>query len=213
MECDHDLGLGWAGLQDFFEQDLSRLVKGPISKRSVRIGQRLCSRYGLQRKIRVLNSKLARRIERPGVYQRARNLRQIGEVRSSEGNLAAALEAFNESLLIMERLAGAAPGNVETQIGLANSLFYVGFIHWQRGELREARTFFERVIPIVDQAVNQEPDNTTMLIERAYAHTNLGRVLELEGAYQEALLAYRAVIDVNQRLVSLQPGVVETPKR
>ena len=58
--------------------------------------------------------------------QRARNLRQIGEVRLGQGNLAAALEAFSESLLIMEKLAGAAPANVETQIGLANSLFYVG---------------------------------------------------------------------------------------
>ena len=48
-----------------------------------------------------------------------------------------------------------------------------------------------------------------MLIERAYAHTNLGRVLELEGAYQEALTAYQAVMDVNKRLVRLQPDNLE----
>ena len=137
--------------------------------------------------------------------QRARNLRQIGEVRMEQGDLTAALEAFDQSLLIMEQLASRAPANLEVQIGMANSLFYTGNVHWQRGELREAREIFEGVIPIVDEVSAREPDNPSWLIERAYAHTNLGRVLELEGAFEEALSAYRAVMDVNQRLVELEP--------
>jgi len=137
--------------------------------------------------------------------QRARNLRQIGDVRRELGDLVAALEAFEESLRITEQMAVREPDNAEVQIELANSRFYVGFIHWQRGELSEARAIFESNIPIVDAVSAREPDNTDWLVERAYTHTNLGRVQELEGAYEEALIAYRVVMDVNQRLAVLEP--------
>jgi tetratricopeptide (TPR) repeat protein len=137
--------------------------------------------------------------------QRAKNLRQIGDVRMEQGNSKAALEAFNESLLIMEQLAKSDATNMDAQIGLANSLFYVGYVYLQRGELQEARSIFEQVIPIVDGVAAQEPGKTSWLVERAYAHTNLGRVLELEGAYEEAFAVYHAVMDINQRLVELQP--------
>jgi len=137
--------------------------------------------------------------------QRARNLRQIGEVRSELGDLVAALEAFEESLRITEQMAAREPENAEVQIELANSRFYVGFIHWQRGELSAARTIFESNIPIVDAVSAREPDNAAWLAERAYSHTNLGRVQELEGAYEEALISYRVVMEVNRHLMVLEP--------
>lgn len=141
--------------------------------------------------------------------QRARNLRQIGDVRMIQGDQDAALEAFNESLLISEHMARRAPGKAEAQIAMANSLFYVGYVHWQRGELRQARGIFESIIPIVDGVSANEPDNPQWLIERAYANTNLGRVLEQEGAYDEALAAYLSVMEVNERLVQLEPDNFE----
>ena len=137
--------------------------------------------------------------------QRARNLRQIGEVRSEQGDSPAALEAFKESLRIAERMAANEPQNADIQLELANSRFFVGYVHWQRGELSEARAIFESNIPIVDAVSALDPDNSAWLVERAYAHTNLGRVQELEGAYEEALLAYRVVMDVNRHLTILEP--------
>jgi tetratricopeptide (TPR) repeat protein len=141
--------------------------------------------------------------------QRARNLRQIGEIRMEQGDLSAALEAFDESLLISEQLANRDSTNAESQISMANSLFYVGYVRWQRGELGQAREYFEKVLPIVDAVSARDPDNTSWLIEKAYAYTNLGRVLELQGALEDALVSYRRVMDINERLVNLDPDNTE----
>jgi tetratricopeptide (TPR) repeat protein len=137
--------------------------------------------------------------------QRARNLRQIGEVRMEQGNLEAAMEAFNQSLRYAEQLAWRAPDDPDASLSMANSLFYVGYVHWQRGELSEARGIFESIIPVVDEVSARDPDNPDWLVERAYANTNLGRLLELEGDYEKALAAYQSVMDVNQRLLTLDP--------
>ncbi len=137
--------------------------------------------------------------------QRARNLRQIGEVRSEQGNTAAALEAFRKSLRISEKMAARRPDSAEALIALANSRFYVGYTYWQRGDLNQASALFKLNIPIVDGISNRDRKNTKWLVERAYAHTNLGRVLELEGAYQDALRSYRVVMEVDRSLMALEP--------
>lgn len=137
--------------------------------------------------------------------QRARNLRQIGEVRLYQGELSSALVPFEESRQIMERLVRRDTSNAENQIALANSHYYIGAVHWQRGELAQAREQFERALPLVDGVSASDPDNPSWLVERGYAYTNIGRVLELEGRLGEAREAYLTVIAVNERLVELEP--------
>jgi tetratricopeptide (TPR) repeat protein len=141
--------------------------------------------------------------------QRARALRQIGEVRMDQGELGMALESFEESLAIAQQLADRTPGNPGLQIALANSHFYVGWVHWQRNELAAALAAFETVIPIVDAVSANEPESAEWLAERGYAYTNLGRVLELQGQLEEALAVYQQVREVNDRLVELDPENTE----
>lgn len=136
--------------------------------------------------------------------QRAKSLLQIGEVRMDKGDLAAALEAYEESLLITTRLAVAEPGNAETQIGHANSHFYVGYVYWQRGDLPSARHHFEAVLPIVNNVVDAHPKHSEYLLEKAFAYSNLGRVQEIAGEYEQALNAFDTVMRVNQNLVKLE---------
>lgn len=138
--------------------------------------------------------------------QRARNLRQIGEVRLEQGDQRGALEAFEASRSISERMAAQAQQDPEIQVALANSRFYVGWVHWQRGEMPQAQAMFESIIPIVDGVSARDPGNPKWLVERAYANTNLGRVLESQGAHEAALEAYEAVMNVNRELVDLEPG-------
>jgi len=141
--------------------------------------------------------------------QRAKALRQIGNVQMDQGQLSAALGAFRESLVISGRLAERDVDNAEYQVALANSHYYVGFVHWQRGELGAARAEFEIVLPIIDAVAAREPDNTDWLVERGYAHTNLGRILELEGQFEKALAAYQTVMTINTRLNELQPDNID----
>ena len=138
--------------------------------------------------------------------QRAKNLRQIGEIRMDQKDLDAALVAFNESLLITSRLAAKDPSNTEAQIGLAFSHFYVGHVNWLRGDIAQAQTKFDEQLAIVKQLAELEPQNPKWLVELGYAYTNLGRVLEATGALEAANEAYQDVMVANQRLVTFDPS-------
>ncbi len=140
------------------------------------------------------------------LHQRSEALRQIGSVQLDQGENDLALESFRESLLIAQELANRNPANAEWQISLANSHFYVGYIHWQHDDLEAARAEFEAVLPIVDGVSRRDPDNPEWLIERGYVYTNLGRVLEAQGRLSQALANYQEVRDVNDRLVALEPA-------
>lgn len=137
--------------------------------------------------------------------QRARNLRQIGEVKLDQGDMQSAMQAFVGSLALTTPLAERNPMNAAIQLDHAHSYFYIGLVHWNRGELEPAAEYFERVLPIVDGISTREPENTTWLLERGYAYTNLGRIHELEGALERALAAYTIVMSINVQLVELEP--------
>ena len=83
--------------------------------------------------------------------QRAEVLTQIGNTRLDQGELAAALETFRKAQTISLQLAESDPSNTAWQIALANSHFWIGLVHWQRGELQEAGVEFQKVIPIVNR--------------------------------------------------------------
>ncbi|HKX56064.1 MAG TPA: TIR domain-containing protein, partial [Xanthomonadales bacterium] len=141
--------------------------------------------------------------------QRAKALRQIGSARLDNGHTAEALESFHEALEISRRLAKRDPENPEWQIALANSYFYIGFVHWRRGELADAQSHFEKVLPIVDQVASRDPHNPDWLAEQSYARTNLGRVLEIRGELEQALLMYEEIASINNRSLLLAPDDVE----
>lgn len=141
--------------------------------------------------------------------QRAVALRQIGAARLDQGNMGAALESFQEALQISAELAERDPGRAEWQVGLAESLFYVGLVHWQRGEIDQAGSYFLRQVEVVDALSAAELGNVEHLSARLYAWTNYGRVLELAGRFEEAQQAYQSVMDAAQMLVTLDPDEPE----
>lgn len=141
--------------------------------------------------------------------QRAVALRQIGAARLDQGDMGAALESFDEALQISTELAARDPDRDDWQVGLAESLFYVGLVHWQRGEIDEAGRYFLRQVEVVDALSAAELGNVEHLSARLYAWTNYGRVLELAGRFEQAQQAYQSVMDAAQRLVVLDADELE----
>jgi serine/threonine-protein kinase len=140
------------------------------------------------------------------LFRHSKLLRQIGEVRIAQGNLDAALAAFQESLAQAEHLAQRDPLNGKWQKGLGEAHFYVGLVHWERNDVDGAVVHFEMYRSIAEQLVAREPDEEEWQQELAYAHSNMASVLEARGDSSGALVEYRGTLAMKKALLERAPG-------
>lgn len=106
-------------------------------------------------------------------------MRQIGEVHMAQGDYAAALETFELSLSALQRIAGSRGLRETVLFELAQSHFWVGYVHLEQRALPLARASFLAYLDLTRQLVGIDGDSATYRSELGYALMNLG-VLELE---------------------------------
>jgi tetratricopeptide (TPR) repeat protein len=139
------------------------------------------------------------------LYRHSRALTQIGEVRSAQGNLPGALEAFRESLHLAQELARRAPEDRDRQLGLAASQFWVGYVSYRHEQLDEAKDAFEVYREIAERLVARHPGDAEVRLELGYAHSNLGSVLEARGDLDGALAHFRQCLAIERELAESDP--------
>jgi tetratricopeptide (TPR) repeat protein len=148
---------------------------------------------------------------------RAQALRQIGEVRMSQGNFDEALSAFQLSNKQARQLLdiGETPELVEFE--MSQSHFWIGYVFYERKQIGQAREQFESYLELSRSLLTRHPDNNAYLTEVAYAHTNLG-TLELKANnfeeagnhYEETALIYRAQIAASPEDLIPKQGLAVT---
>ena len=131
----------------------------------------------------------------PELFRRSQALRQLGEVRVDQGDFAAAMPLFRQSLSLVTALARRDAQNSEWQLGLGASHFWVGFIHWRRNELDSALTEFAAYQNITRELVARAPDSLRFYNELGQANSNIGSVKESKGDLKGALAAF---LDANR---------------
>ena len=119
--------------------------------------------------------------------RRAQALRQIGQVRRSEGDLNGADEAFRRSLELTQALASAAPDDSDRHVELCAALFWVGQVQYDQGRYGDALPFMQRYLEITEFWVQRWPDNPVWLLELGQASSNVGSILEKNGDLDGAL--------------------------
>ncbi len=144
------------------------------------------------------------------LFRRTQTLRQLGEVRMAQGDLAAAMEAFRESLDRSKDLVARDPRNGEWQVGLGASHFWVGYVRYLRNEFEPALAEFVPYLQISERLVEAEPENESYRLELGYAHSTIGSVKEAQGDLEGALEAFRRTLDVKRELAARRP---EDPDR
>ena len=143
------------------------------------------------------------------LLRRSTALYQIGEVRIAQGNLAAATAPLEESLTLAQTLVSRQPNDGERVFGLAQSHYWVGFVHWQRRNLDPAERHFTHYLEAAQRLLTIDPARAEWQREIAYANSNLGSVLQARGALDGALVRFRACLAVEQVICSRGPRTTE----
>jgi tetratricopeptide (TPR) repeat protein len=110
------------------------------------------------------------------MLERAKALKQIGDVRFTRGQLAPALEAFQQALSQTKALHDANPGNDDYLFELGQAEFWVGYVAWQRDDLDGAFRSMQRYMEYSRELARRAPNNDDYQLELSYAYGNLGSV-------------------------------------
>jgi serine/threonine-protein kinase len=136
---------------------------------------------------------------------RSKALYQIGSVRIAQGNLDTAGKPLEESLELARTLLERNPEDGQRLYELAQSHFWVGFVHWRRRDLDAALEHFKAYSSIAQRLVGKDPGKTDWQLELASAHSNIGFVLQERDDSDGALARFRACLAIEQALLGKDP--------
>jgi len=147
-----------------------------------------------------------RDITNESLLRRAEALRQIGDVRLSLGEFDPALAAFQESLNLSRELSGRSPDNEDWLFALGNAWFWVGYTHWQKGDLGAAVGPMTEYFKAAERLVQLDAGNRKWQLERGYALGNLGSLAWTRGESDEAIRHYESASNLIEGLLETAPA-------
>ena len=115
----------------------------------------------------------------------------VGDVLVDQGHLTEALQAYRNSLAIMERLTKADPGNAGWQRDLSVSHGKIGDLLVEQGNLTEALQAYRDSHAISERLAKADPGNAGWQRDLSVSYGRIGDVLVKQGNLTEALQAYR----------------------
>jgi len=183
------------GLVEFMLTDLRKKLE-PVGRLDVldTVGRRALTYYAGQNTTKLDPDALGRR---------ARALQLVAEVRNLRGDSEGALAAFKQAAATTGELLARQPNDGQRIFDHSQSVFWVGYIAWQRGDLKTGRTYFNEYLNQAKKLVMLDPRNDTWAAELGHANINLG-VLELDDDRPQQ--AYRYFDDSRQVWTALSSG-------
>ncbi|HJR83647.1 MAG TPA: toll/interleukin-1 receptor domain-containing protein [Sphingomicrobium sp.] len=159
------------GLVEFMLTDLRKKLE-PVGRLDVMdtVGRRALTYYALQNPAKLDPDALGRR---------ARALQLVAEVRNLRGDSDGALVAFRQAAATTSELLARNPNDGQRIFDHAQSVFWVGYIAWQRGDIQTGRQYFSEYLKQAQKLVRLDPHNEAWAAELGFAHGNLG-TLELD---------------------------------
>jgi tetratricopeptide (TPR) repeat protein len=128
-------------------------------------------------------------------------LTRLGEIRLRQGDRAAAQRAVERALQVVPN-----PRHDELQFALGRAHSWLGYALQLDGNVDRAVVHTSAYAAIADELVRRHPHDPRFLQERAYAHSNLGTMLEEQEMVGEALAEYETALATKQRILGPQPS-------
>ena len=133
--------------------------------------------------------------------RRARAIQLVAEMNNLRGDNDKALPAFRQAARTTGELLARDPRNPQKMFNHGQSLYWVGYIAWQRGQMAEAKRALGEYADISHRLAARDRDNLDWQMEEAYALSNLGTLASDEGRFPEALALFEQSVAITERVV------------
>jgi tetratricopeptide (TPR) repeat protein len=133
--------------------------------------------------------------------RRARALLLVGEITNIRGNSEEALQAFTQAAATTEEQLARDPDNEQRIFDHAQSVFWVGYIAYNRDELDNAEAQFREYKRLADRLIELNPDKPEWQMESSYAEGNLGAMFLEQGRFEEAETAFSNALQMVEAMV------------
>jgi len=127
------------------------------------------------------------RLDADSLGRRARALHMIGDLADRRGKFEEAERDFQEAAMTTSKLMQREPNEAQRIFDQSQSEFYVGYVQWRRGHLRDAEAAFRRYLDMAERMNRARPGDHDWQLEHLFAAENLAIVLIDQDRAQEAL--------------------------
>ena len=136
--------------------------------------------------------------------RRARAVQLVAEMHNLRGDNDKALPAFRQAARTTGELLARDPDDPERMFNHGQSLFWVGYIAWQRGQTEDARTSLQAYSDISTRLAARDRSNLDWQLEESYALSNLGTLANDEGRHEDALPLFERSVEIAERVTNAQ---------
>lgn len=144
-------------------------------------------------------------LQAPELVNRARALRTLGEVLMEQAQTAPAERAFTAAAEAATRARARAPTSQEAIAEAGVAAYWVGYLHFRRGEYPQAGRHWRRYLDHTAELLRLAPTRPEWLVERSYALNNLGTLAKTTGRADAAIAHFRASAALKRRALQAQP--------
>ena len=124
----------------------------------------------------------------------------------AQGDLAAALQSYRDSLAIIERLAKSDTGNAVWQRDLSLSYERIGNVQLAQSDLAGALASYREGLAIRERLAKSDPGNADWQSDLWVSYDKIGNVQLAQGDLAGALKSYRDNLAIIERLAKSDPG-------
>ncbi|MGA0611712.1 TIR domain-containing protein [Caldimonas sp. KR1-144] len=147
----------------------------------------------------------AAKLDATSLGHRSRAMHLIGEIRDLRGQRDQALEAFRSAAETTAQLLKRFPNDPQRIFDHAQSVFWVGYMVWRRGDAMAAEQAFGEYLALARRLVSIDPAKHEWQLEVAMAATNLGIVQSDTGRMTGALALFDESRRIYEPIVKAKP--------
>ena len=114
----------------------------------------------------------------------------LGEIRELGGDSDSAVELFTRAAEMTGELLDRDPVNPQRIFDHAQSVFWVGYPDYQRGNYIRAEHWFDQYSQLSEKLVRMEPENMQWQLELVYALNNQAALMRYGSRLEEALVLF-----------------------